>query len=469
MPARFAPATDDAVPIWFVHSQDWDAVRSRLPEAVARYAETALFEPKPGRQLVVRDGGGKPVSVLAGIEAPDARHLDLLAPGRLATLLPPGTYRFANAPHDTAIGALAWLLGLYRFTRYKGDASPQPALMAPNGVDAARIERIAAATALARDLVNTPANDLGPDALEQAALEVAHAYGAHPRVVRGEALLNENLPLLHAVGRAAAQAPRLVEFMWGEAGAPRVTLVGKGVTFDTGGLNIKPDASMLLMKKDMGGAATTLALAQMIMDGHLKVRLRVIVAIVENAISGNAFRPGDVLASRKGLTVEIGNTDAEGRLILADALALADEDSPELLIDFATLTGAARVALGPELPAFYTDDDALAQSIAEHGSRMADPVWRMPLWRPYDSLLDSNVADLNNISGGSFAGSITAALFLRRFVEHAKTWVHFDIFGWTPKARAGRPEGGETQAAWLLYDLLEKRYGRTPPAAPRAS
>ncbi|MBX9741679.1 MAG: leucyl aminopeptidase family protein, partial [Beijerinckiaceae bacterium] len=270
----------------------------------------------------------------------------------------------------------------------------------------------------------------------------------------------KNFPLIHAVGRAAQDAPRLVEFSWGDENAPKVTLVGKGVCFDTGGLDIKPSSAMLLMKKDMAGAATALALAHMIMDANLPVRLRVLVPIVENAIAGNAFRPGDIYPSRKGLHVEIGNTDAEGRLILADALALAAEEKPDVMFDFATLTGAARVALGPDLPPFYTDDDKLAAEISAAGSRVNDPVWRMPLWQPYDQLLDGKISQINNVSNGPFAGSITAALFLRRFVDGAQAWVHFDIYGWSPKTKPGSPEGGETQTARLLYEVLEQRYQR---------
>jgi leucyl aminopeptidase len=276
-------------------------------------------------------------------------------------------------------------------------------------------------------------------------------------VVKGNDL-ESGFPLIHAVGQAAHQPPRLVDFTWGPAAAPRITLVGKGVTFDTGGLNIKPDSSMLLMKKDMGGAATALATASMIMDAGLNLRLRVLLPIVENAISAPSFRPGDILASRKGLTVEIGNTDAEGRLILADALALACEERPDLIVDFATLTGAARVALGPDLPPFFTEDEVLAATIAAHGSAVRDPVWRLPLWQPYETMLDGKVSDLNNVGGSSFAGSITAALFLRRFVEPNQPWVHFDMFGWVPSAKPGRPEGGDTQVARLLYDLLAARY-----------
>jgi leucyl aminopeptidase len=453
-------ASVDATPIWFVTAQSWPHIQSGLPAPAAHFAAACGFEPKPGRSLIVPDGAGAIAAVLYGVEPAEAKAKDLASPGKLATLLPPGLYRFANEPHDAALAALSWLLSAYRFGRYKADASEQARLCAPEGVDIARIERIAKAVALGRDLINTPANDLGPAALEAAALGVAAQFEAASSVIRGDHLLEAKLPLIHAVGRAAAEAPRLVDFLWGDAAHPKVTLVGKGVCFDSGGLDIKPTAGMLLMKKDMGGAASALALAQMIMAAGLPVRLRVVLPIVENAIAGNAFRPGDIYPSRKGLNVEIGNTDAEGRLILADALALADEEGPDLLIDFATLTGAARAALGPDLPPFFTADEALATDIARFGAATHDPVWRMPLWDAYDKMLDSKVADLNNVGGGPFAGAITAALFLRRFVERAKSWVHFDVYNWAPAAKSARPEGGEIQAARLLYDLIEARYGR---------
>ena len=458
MSPQFAAPSTAGIPVWFVHRTSWAAVRATLPDGAVRFAESVAFEPKPGRHLLWPGADGALSGVLFAIEEPGSRLHDPFLPGELATLLPAGIYRFANAPHDTALAALAFLLGSYRFQRYRKAAKEQPRLVAPTGIDVARLERMARSATLARDLVNTPANDMGPAALEAEALALVERHGATANVVRGEALISGNFPLIYAVGKAAAEPPRLVDFTWGEPDAPKVTLVGKGVCFDTGGLDIKPEAGMALMKKDMGGAATALALGDMIMDAGLKLRLRVLLPIIENAISANAFRPGDIYRSRKGLSVEIGNTDAEGRLILADALALADEEKPALLFDFATLTGAARVALGPDLPPFYTDDEALATAIADHARRVHDPVWRLPLWYPYDSQLDGKIADLNNIAGGSFAGSITAALFLRRFVEHAQSWAHFDIFAWNPKAKPGRPEGGETQAARLLYDYLETRF-----------
>ncbi|WPP05238.1 leucyl aminopeptidase family protein [Methylocella tundrae] len=457
----------EATPIWFVTTETWPEIRAGLPPAAAAFADANGFEPKPGRSQILPSEAGAIAAVLFGIEGHGARAKDLLLPGKLATLLPPGLYRFANGPHDSTLAALSWLLSAYRFDRYKANPSKLPQLAAPDGIDIARIERIAKAVAFGRDLISTPANDLGPAALEAAALSVAAQFQASASVTRGETLLAARLPLIHAVGRAAEEAPRLVDFSWGDPAYPKLTLVGKGVCFDSGGLDIKPSAGMLLMKKDMGGAATALALASMIMEAGLKLRLRVLLPIVENAIAGNAFRPGDIYPSRKGLSVEIGNTDAEGRLILADALALADEDAPDLLIDFATLTGAARVALGPDLPPFYTADEQLAAEIARFGALSQDPVWRLPLWDAYDKMLDSKVADINNVGGGPFAGSITAALFLRRFVERAKSWVHFDVYGWAPAQQSGRPEGAEIQSARLLYDLVEARFGAPEGDSPR--
>ena len=398
--------------------------------------------------------------MLFGVESAGSRDRDPMLAGKLAGALPAGIYRFANEPGDANLSALAFLLGLYRYSRYREAPRAQPRLVAPAGIDAARLESIARAIAFGRDLVNTPANDLGPDALESEALKLAQSFGARAEIIRGDDLIARGLPLIHAVGRAAAQPPRLVDFVWGRADAPKVTLVGKGVTFDTGGLDIKSASGMEIMKKDMGGAAAALSLARMIMDARLDVRLRTLVPIVENAISANAFRPGDVYRSRKGLTVEIGNTDAEGRLILADALSLADEEAPAMLLDFATLTGAARVALGPDLPPFYTDDEALAAEIARHSAAVGDPLWRLPLWRPYDKLVAGKIADLTNAPASPFAGSITAALFLRRFVANASAWAHFDIYAWNPAARAYGPEGGEVQGARALFALIGEWFGR---------
>jgi leucyl aminopeptidase len=448
------------VPIWFVTASSDAQVRAGLDPAARAFAAAAGFEPHAGRHLLLPEGAGrdKLSGVLFGLEPADKRVKDLFLPGRLPGLLPAGTYRFADAAHDQRLAALAFALGAYRFSRYRKTEDKAVRLELPDGVDGDDLTRIVDGVTLARDLINTPANDLGPAELEEAARTLAAEHGASARSVVGDDLLAENFPLIHAVGRAAARPPRLIDFTWGQADHPKVTLVGKGVCFDTGGLDIKPESGMLIMKKDMGGAACTLALAHMIMDAGLPVRLRVLVPAVENAISGSAFRPLDVYTSRKGITVEIGNTDAEGRLILADALALGDEETPDLMIDMATLTGAARVALGPELPPFYTDDDKLAADLAGHAAAENDPMWRMPLWRPYEGLLDSKTADINNVSSGNQGGSITAALFLSRFVAQARSWVHLDVYAWVPSAKSARPEGGECQAARALYALIKARY-----------
>jgi leucyl aminopeptidase len=423
------------------------------PHAMA-WAEANRFSGESGRLLPIPGEAGAIAGALFGLgDGGDGQ----LAAGGLAKALPDGDWHLASISPNPQLTALGLLLGGYSYTRYGKKPAAAIRFALPEGADPARARRVAYGVNLARDLVNTPTNDLGPDDLERAVRELAARHKAKVSVISGDALLEANFPMIHAVGRAAAQAPRLIDMAWGRKNARRVTLVGKGVCFDTGGLDIKPSSGMLMMKKDMGGAATALAAAQMICDARLPVRLRVLVPAVENSISGSAFRPGDVLKSRKGLTIEIGNTDAEGRLILADALALADEEEPELLIDFATLTGAARVALGPELPPLYSDDDGLAVDLMRLGLAVNDPVWRLPLWRNYDAMLDSKVADINN-TGGAFAGSVTAALFLRRFVEKAKAWAHFDVYNWIPSGKPGRPDGGEVQAARLVFALLQERY-----------
>ena len=440
-----------AIPVHGVTPLTLDDALGALGPAAATFARACGFKAESGRVLLVPAPDGRIAAVLFGTGDGDP-----YLPGKLATVLPDGAYALADGFADPLLAAIAFSRASYDFARFRRARTARPVLRTPRGVDAEEVSLVAGAVAFGRDLINRPANDLGPDALEAAMRDLAAAHGAHCDTIRGDAL-RDGFPMIHAVGRAAAEAPRLVDMTWGAPDAPRVTLVGKGVCFDTGGLDIKSSAGMLLMKKDMGGAASALALAAMVMGARLPVRLRVLVPIVENAIAGNAFRPGDVLASRKGLTVEIGNTDAEGRLILADALALADEEAPDLLVDFATLTGAARVALGPELPPFYTDDEALAAAVARHAAACHDPCWRMPLWTPYDRLLKSRIADLNNVSGGPFAGSITAALFLRRFVGRARAWAHFDLYGWNPATRPGRPEGGEVQVAHALFSLLRER------------
>jgi len=444
------------VPIWFVHAGNADSIRRGLGERERAFVGAAGFEPKPGRLLLLPAADGKLAGALFGLERSGDAVIDPFRPGQLSGLLPPGTYRFANAPHDARLAALAFALGAYQFTRYRKADARSVRLVLPNGVDGDDLTRIVEGVTLARDLINTPSNDFGPAELEDAARALAKQHGAGVQVTSGDELA-KNFPLVHAVGAGSPRAPRLIDLTWGTDNDPKITLVGKGVCFDTGGLDIKSDAGMLNMKKDMGGAATALALAHMIMSRGLKVRLRVIIPAVENSISGTSFRPRDIYKSRKGLTVEIGNTDAEGRLVLADALTFADEDNPVVIVDFATLTGAARVALGPEVPPFFTDDDALAAELSSAGAAEYDPVWRLPLWRPYDQMLDSKVADLNNVSVGGQGGAITAALFLRRFVA-AKSWLHLDIFAWTTSAKPGCPEGAECQSARALYAMLAASY-----------
>src|SRR6185437_8967403 len=459
MPSVFetAPAAP-AIPITFVTKATWDAIRDGLAPPSRQFALAHDFTAKPGKCLILPSADGLIAQVLFGLEDADARSRDPFRPGALPGLLPRGTYRFANAPHDTRLATLAFALGCYRFSRYRKADAPDVKLVPPDGIDIADVNRMAEAATLARDLINTPSNDMGPEQLAQAAEALAKRFGASFACIIGDDLPRQNFPLIHAVGMASPRAPRLIDIGWGDLSHPKVTLVGKGVCFDTGGLDLKPSSGMLIMKKDMGGAANVLALALMVMDAKLKVRLRVLIPAVENAVAGNAFRPLDVFKSRKGLTVEIGNTDAEGRLVLADALALADEEKPDLLVDLGTLTGAARVALGPDLPPFYTDDETLALEVARFAKGENDPLWRMPLWPPYDSWLDSKVANITNAPSGGFAGSITCALFLQRFVEHAKSWLHLDIYAWTPTAKPARPEGGECQGARALYKLLGERY-----------
>ncbi|WP_108460346.1 leucyl aminopeptidase family protein [Devosia naphthalenivorans] len=420
------------------------------------WAAANSFTGQLGRLLALPGGAGEVTGYLFGMGKAEARSALVL--GLAGAALAEGDYHFEGAYGDPVLAAVGFRLGAYRFDRYR-KGKPAPRLVAPADADAAEIDRLVDAAVLARDLINTPTNDLGPDAFEAAIRDFADKSGMRLRAIVGDDLLAANFPMIHAVGRAATQQPRLLDLVWGDENDPKVTLVGKGVTFDTGGLDIKSATGMLLMKKDMGGAANVLGLASAVVSAGLKVRLRVLIPIVENAIAGDSFRPGDVLPSRKGITVEIGNTDAEGRLILADALALADEEAPDLLIDMATLTGAARVALGPELPALYSTDDDLARELMAQGLLADDPLWQMPLWSPYDAMMKSKIADVNNAGSGGFAGSITAALFMRRFVEKARVWVHLDIMAWAPEARPGRPVGGTDHGIRAVYGVLKKRYG----------
>ena len=451
-----AAKSADSRPIWFIGKNKTE--QTALTSDVQAWAKANDFNGESGRVLVLPGKDGTIAGALFGTGDDDQGGQSQLLAGKLARGLPEGDWHIENKPDHAELVTLAFLMGGYSFTRYRKGSDKTIRLAVPAGVNAAETQHMADAVTLARDLINTPTNDMGPDALEQAARDLASRNGAKVSTIEGDALLKQNFPMIHAVGRAGSIAPRLIDLTWGKDSDPKITLVGKGVCFDTGGLDIKPASGMLLMKKDMGGAANVLGLASIIMNAKLPVRLRVLIPAVENSIAGNAFRPSDILQSRKGLSVEIGNTDAEGRLVLADALTLADEEEPELIIDMATLTGAARVALGPDLPPFYTYDDALAAAIAEKAAETADPLWRMPLWAPYAQKLSSRVADINNVTTDGFAGSVTAALFLSRFVEKAKSWAHFDIYGWAPVEKPASPVGGEAQAIRALYALLKHKY-----------
>lgn len=446
---EFASETKDAIDLYVVPKGGFDT----LPRAAQDWAEVNAFEGSLGQTLIVADDVGGIACVALGYGTAQTRARGRFACAGAARKLPQGTYRLVtDLPKGEAEEfGLGWLLEGYRFDRYVQEARAPARLIAPKGVDAQRLEVIAAGEALTRDLINTPASDMGPQELETASRDLAKAHGAAIDVVLGDALLDRNFPMIHTVGRASSRAPRLIDMTWGSTG-PKLTLVGKGVCFDTGGLNIKPDGSMGLMKKDMGGAATVLGLAHMIMGLGVPVQLRVLIPAVENSIDGNAFRPQDILTSRKGLTVEINNTDAEGRLVLADALALADEEETDLIVSMATLTGAARVAVGPDLSPFYTDSDVDAAALSDAAIRVADPVWRMPFHPPYEAMIEPGIADLDNAPRGGFAGSITAALFLRRFVE--TRYMHFDIYGWNPTSAPARPKGGVGMGARALLDAL---------------
>jgi leucyl aminopeptidase len=414
------------------------------------------FEAAPLSLLMIPDKEGHTTQIWVGAPAADA---DPFALGSISSKIPPGHYHFEEVPQHAALVALGWCLELYKYDPFRKTTPRNVTLRTPAAVNRVAIINAANASFSVRDFINMPANLFGPDELEAAARKIASAHKAKFTLISGKTLAKE-FPLIHVVGAASTRAPRLIDFTWGNPKAPKVTLVGKGVCFDTGGLDIKPSSGMLLMKKDMGGAANILGLAQLIMQAKLNIRLRVLIPAVENSIAGDAFRPGDVFKTRKGLTVEIGNTDAEGRLVLCEALALADEEAPELLIDMATLTGAARVALGPDLPPFYTDDAKLAAALLKHAEAENDPLWQLPLWKAYYNMIETPIADLNNAGAGGFAGSITAALFLKRFVEHAKSYVHFDVFGWTPTQKPGRPKGGEAQAMRAVFALLKERYAK---------
>ncbi len=453
----FAQSSDATCPIYLIEQEgcsDWLQTQSQTTQD---WAASTEFSAKKAQICMIPGSDGSVSAVLVGLGSEATRNRSRFLLAQAAPRLPAGDYAIAS-DHSSAFleeQALGWLLSQYCFDRYASRPAHKARLVCPDGLDSARLEIIANGEALTRDLINTPASDMGPSDLEKAARDLSAQHDAKISVTTGPDLLTQNFPMIHTVGRASADAPRLLDISWGDTG-PQLVLVGKGVCFDTGGLNIKPGSSMGLMKKDMGGAAAVLGLADMIMGAKLKLRLRLLIPAVENAIDGSAFRPQDILTSRKGLTVEINNTDAEGRLVLADALALADETPPDLMICMATLTGAARVAVGPDLAPFYTDDDAFAQSLGDAAAAVADPVWRMPFHTPYEPMIEPGIADLDNAPKGGFAGSITAALFLRRFVTDTPRFAHFDIYGWQPSAAPARPVGGVGQGTRAIFEALPK-------------
>jgi leucyl aminopeptidase len=457
-------ATLASLPIRLVTEASVSQLLRGLPETQANWAKMQGYAAERHRLLLLPASDGSLAGALwglGGLERID--DLCLWDAAALHERLPAGNYHLLSSLQSDAATqfALGWLIGSYRFTPYRSVANkpmPSSALLAPAGTDLRYARACAQAVALARDLINTPANELGPEELAAAAVALTQRYPGEAVVQSGESLQRE-YPLIAAVGAGSARSPRLVDCRWRRPGALRVTLVGKGVCFDTGGLDLKPSAAMLLMKKDMGGAACVLGLAQLLLEMDTPVDLRVLVPAVENSVGGAAYRPGDVWRSRKGLRVEIGNTDAEGRLVLADALTRADEERPDLLIDMATLTGAARTALGPDLPAVFSADEQLARELAQLGREHADPLWQLPLWRGYDEELSSRVADLNNVSASPFAGAIIGALFLSRFVTATAQWLHLDLYAWNPKERPGRPVGGEAQGIRALYQLIRSRAG----------
>ena len=454
------PADTDAIPIRLIAQEN--GALPGLSSAERSWVEAQSWAAKQGTVLLLPNGQGGVGGVLLGTGGKDWATQSPLLLGVLPAALPPGDYRFASPLPDPELAAVAFLAGSYRFIRYKTANGPKPKrLVLPEDANREEVLALAEALYFGRDLINTPANDLGPAELEAAARELANAFGGSVKVTEGSGLLSYNFPMIHAVGRASDRPPRLIDLRWGSEQAPKVTIVGKGICFDSGGLDIKPSSAMALMKKDMGGAASALAFALLVMRAKLPMRLRVLIPAAENSIGGNAFRPGDVLPSRNGMTVEVGNTDAEGRLVLADAISLAEEEAPDYLVTIATLTGAARVALGPDLPPLYTDDEELADALLASGRAIGDPFWRMPFWPPYDKMLKSSVADVSHIAEGAFAGSVIAALFLKRFVRDSKRFVHLDIFGWVPREQPGRPQGGEPQGARALYHYFRQELGQS--------
>lgn len=475
MTSYFSKASKTAIPITPVPSSAFRSWLASQPARLQAWVKAARFNGSAGSVSLMTSRSGEIERVLLGIGEDKPGVPSVFAAGMggmasgltwryagLPSRLPLGTYRIEGAldPEAATKAAIGWALGSYAFTRYRKKTRNFAKLVWPPGCDMAAVERTAAATVLARDLITTPASDMGPGELAAAAAGVAKAYRAKLRIVVGEDLLRQNYPAIHAVGRASVRAPRLIDMTWGDPKAPKVTLIGKGVCFDTGGYDLKPSSGMKLMKKDMAGAAQALALGQMVMAAKLPVRLRILMPAVENMVDGKAMRPLDIIATRKGISVEIGNTDAEGRLILCDAIADAVAEEPAVMFDFATLTGAARTALGTEVPVLFSNDEALVGDLMRHGASAEDPMWPLPLWRPYRDMLKSKAADINNISDGPYAGAITAALFLQEFVPAGVSWAHLDFMGWTLSAKPGRPEGGEPQGMRAIFSLLRERFGK---------
>ncbi|WP_406650571.1 leucyl aminopeptidase family protein [Aliisedimentitalea scapharcae] len=454
MPNTFAPSSEQAIPLHVLECSAVEAFVSRQDDSVASWVTSNGFTGAQGQALLIPGPDARPIMALAGYGTATQRNRNRFVLSAAVSNLPEGIFEIASglADEDLIAECYGWLINSYTFDRYKPQSGSKAQLVAPPGVDTARAEAMVSAECLVRDLINTPASDMGPEELAAAAQSLATEHGADIDIVTGDDLLNQNFPMIHAVGRASPRAPRLIDMRWGSSG-PKLTLVGKGVCFDTGGLNLKPGASMGLMKKDMGGAANVLGLAHMIMSLNLPVRLRVLIPAVENSVSGNAIRPGDILTSRKGLTVEINNTDAEGRLVLADALTLADEDNPDLLISMATLTGAARVAVGPDLAPYFTDDETASTALMSAAGRVADPMWRLPFHDAYETMVEPALADLDNAPSGGFAGAITAALFLRRFAGDSR-YIHFDVYGWTSNPGPARPKGGVGQGPRAILEAL---------------
>ncbi|WP_227269891.1 leucyl aminopeptidase family protein [Roseobacter weihaiensis] len=454
MTALFAPTDAPETPLHVISQDELGGWLEQQSDELRAWVTANGFGARLGQALLVPTPDGSPDMALAGYGTQSSRRRGRFHLAAAAVKLPEGAYRVVTGlpKAEAEVEVLGWLLAGYRFDRYSKTQAMAASLVAPDDLNTRQLETIAEGEMLTRDLINTPSNDMGPAELEKEARDLTHAHGADITVIAGDALLDQNFPLIHTVGRASDRAPRLIDITWGTTG-PAITLVGKGVCFDTGGLNLKPGASMGLMKKDMGGAANVLGLGHMLMASKTDIRLRILIPAVENAVSANAFRPGDVLCSRKGLSVEINNTDAEGRLVLADALAYAQEADPEIIISMATLTGAARVAVGPDLAPYYCDDPRFVADLEAAAAQHHDPVWRMPFHAPYEAMIEPDIADLDNAPKGGFAGSITAALFLRRFVE-SSTYAHFDIYGWNPTDAPGRPKGGVGQATRALLDVL---------------